>query len=139
VYCASKAAVLSLTPSFAHAYAARGVRVNAVCPGLVDTPVNDVVLAGIAPLRGVELAEYGRSRLEAVPLSRLADPREVAEVIAFLLSDASLYMTGQTTGSAPASVTTARPDVVAVGRDDVRAALEQQERRCAPRYRWPHP
>ncbi len=108
MYRASKAAVLSLTRSFAHAYAARGVRVNAVCPGLVDTPVNDVVLAGIAPLRGVELAEYGRSRLEAVPLSRLADPREVAEVIAFQLSDASLYMTGQTTGSAPASVTTAR-------------------------------
>jgi NAD(P)-dependent dehydrogenase (short-subunit alcohol dehydrogenase family) len=52
VYSASKAAVLSATRSFAHAYAGRGVRVNAVCPGLIDTPMNDVVIDGIAPLRG---------------------------------------------------------------------------------------
>jgi NAD(P)-dependent dehydrogenase (short-subunit alcohol dehydrogenase family) len=95
VYGASKAAVLSVTRSFAHAHAARGVRVNAVCPGLVDTPMNDVVLEGIAPLRGVEPGELGGSRIAAVPLGRLADPREVAEVIAFLLSGASSYMTGQ--------------------------------------------
>ena len=95
VYGASKAAVLSLTRSFAHAYAGRGVRVNAVCPGLVDTPMNDVVIEGIAPLRGIAPAEFGDSRIGAVPLGRLADPREVSEVIAFLLSDASSYMTGQ--------------------------------------------
>ena len=94
-YAASKAAVLSVTRSFAHAYAERGVRVNAVCPGLVDTPMNDVVIERIAPLRGLEAHDYGRARLAAVPLGRLADPREVAEVIAFLLSDASSYMTGQ--------------------------------------------
>ena len=63
VYGASKAAVLSMTRSFAHAYARRGVRVNAVCPGLVDTPMNDVVLEGIAPLRGIEPVELGRSRI----------------------------------------------------------------------------
>jgi NAD(P)-dependent dehydrogenase (short-subunit alcohol dehydrogenase family) len=95
VYGASKAAVLSLTRSFAHAYAGRGVRVNAVCPGLVDTPMNDVVIEGIAPLRGLETDEYARSRIGAVPLGRLADAREVAEVIVFLLSDAASYMTGQ--------------------------------------------
>ena len=95
VYGASKAAVLSVTRSFAHAYAGRGVRVNAVCPGLIDTPMNDVVIDGIAPLRGLEPDAYGRARLAAVPLGRLADPREVANVIAFLLSDASSYMTGQ--------------------------------------------
>lgn len=95
VYGASKAAALSLTRSFAHAHAARGVRVNAVCPGLVDTPMNDIALDGIAPLRGVAPDELGRSRIAAVPLGRIADPREVAEVIAFLLSGAASYMTGQ--------------------------------------------
>ena len=87
--------MLSLTRSFAHAYAGKGVRVNAVCPGLIDTPMNDVVLEGIAPLRGTEVDEYARSRIGIVPLGRLADPREVAEVIVFLLSDAASYMTGQ--------------------------------------------
>ncbi len=95
VYGASKAAVLSVTRSFAHAYAAQGVRVNAVCPGLVDTPMNDVVLEGIAPLRGVGPGELGGSRVAAVPLGRVATPLEVAEVIAFLLSGAASYMTGQ--------------------------------------------
>jgi len=95
VYGASKAAVLSLTRSFAHAYAGRGVRANSVCPGLIDTPMNDVVIEGIAPLRGMETDEYARSRIGMVPLERLADPREVAEVIVFLLSDAASYMTGQ--------------------------------------------
>jgi NAD(P)-dependent dehydrogenase (short-subunit alcohol dehydrogenase family) len=95
VYGASKAAVLSLTRSFAHAWAGRGVRVNAVCPGLVDTPMNDVVNEGIAPLRGLDAEELARSRVGMVPLGRMADAREVAEVIAFLLSDAASYMTGQ--------------------------------------------
>jgi 2-keto-3-deoxy-L-fuconate dehydrogenase len=95
VYSASKAAVLSLTRSFAHAWAARGVRVTAVCPGVVDTPMNDVVLEGIAPLRGLDPDELARSRIGMVPLGRMANPREVAEVIVFLLSDAASYMTGQ--------------------------------------------
>jgi NAD(P)-dependent dehydrogenase (short-subunit alcohol dehydrogenase family) len=95
VYGASKAAVLSLTRSFAHAWAGRGTRVNAVCPGLVDTPMNDLVLEGIAPLRGVDADELARSRVGMVPLGRMADAGEVAEVIAFLLSDAASYMTGQ--------------------------------------------
>ena len=95
VYGASKAAVLSLTRSFAHAWAARNIRVNAVCPGVVDTPMNDVVVGGIAPLRGVDPDELARSRVASVPLGRMAAPREVAEVIVFLLSDAASYMTGQ--------------------------------------------
>ena len=54
-----------------------------------------MVLEGIAPLRGTGVDEYARSRIGLVPLGRLADPREVAEVIVFLLSDAASYMTGQ--------------------------------------------
>ena len=97
--------MLSATRSFARGYAGRGVRVNAVCPRLVDTPMNDVVIDGIAPLRGVEPDEYGRARLGAVPLGRLADPREVAEVIAFLLSDAASYMTGQSVNATGGMIT----------------------------------
>jgi NAD(P)-dependent dehydrogenase (short-subunit alcohol dehydrogenase family) len=95
VYSASKAAVLSLTRTFAHAWAARGVRVNAVCPGVVETPMNDVVLAGIARARGVPVAAVEEARRVAIPLGRTASADEVAGVIAFLLSDAAGYMTGQ--------------------------------------------
>jgi NAD(P)-dependent dehydrogenase (short-subunit alcohol dehydrogenase family) len=95
VYSASKAAVLSLTRTFAHAWASRGVRVNAVCPGVVETPMNDVVLEGIARARGVSVAAVEHARREAIPLGRTASADEVASVIAFLLSDAAGYMTGQ--------------------------------------------
>jgi NAD(P)-dependent dehydrogenase (short-subunit alcohol dehydrogenase family) len=58
VYGSSKAAGLSVTRGFAHAYAGRGVRVNTVCPCLIETPMNDAVIDGIAPLRGVESDKY---------------------------------------------------------------------------------
>jgi NAD(P)-dependent dehydrogenase (short-subunit alcohol dehydrogenase family) len=94
-YGASKAGVLSITRTFAHAWAGRGVRVNAVCPGVIETPMNDVVLAGIARARGVPVAAVEAARRDAIPLGRTASADEVAGVIAFLLSDAAGYMTGQ--------------------------------------------
>ena len=95
VYSAGKAAVLSLTRTFAHAWARLGVRVNAVCPGVVETPMNDVVLEGIARARGVSVGSVEDARREAIPLGRTASAEEVARVIGFLLSDAAGYMTGQ--------------------------------------------
>ncbi len=95
VYSASKAAVLSMTRTFAHAWAKRGVRVNAVCPGVIETPMNDVVLDGIAAARGIDRGEVERARAAAIPMGRAAPPEEVASVIAFLLSADSSYMTGQ--------------------------------------------
>ncbi|HEY2789755.1 MAG TPA: SDR family oxidoreductase [Gaiellales bacterium] len=95
VYSASKAALLSLTRTFAHAWAARGVRVNAVCPGVVETPMNAAVLAGIAAARRTSVAAVEDARRAAIPLGRTAAAAEVAGVIAFLLSDAAAYMTGQ--------------------------------------------
>jgi NAD(P)-dependent dehydrogenase (short-subunit alcohol dehydrogenase family) len=94
-YAATKAEILGITRSFAYALAPRNVRVNAVCPGIIDTPMQDKVLAEVALLRGMTSADLGEARLRSVPLGRSASADETAGVIWFLLSDAAGYMTGQ--------------------------------------------
>jgi NAD(P)-dependent dehydrogenase (short-subunit alcohol dehydrogenase family) len=94
-YAASKTTVLSVTRSFAYALAPRNVRVNAICPGIIDTPMQDKVLDGVAALRGVSAQELSDKRTEMVPLARGAAPSECAAAIWFLLSDESSYMTGE--------------------------------------------
>ncbi|TPJ63445.1 SDR family oxidoreductase [Mesorhizobium sp. B2-7-1] len=94
-YAASKTTILSITRSFAQALASRPVRVNAICPGIVDTPMQDMVLAGMARLRGMELSAMDEARNKTVPLGRPARPEECAGAIWFLLSDEAGYMTGQ--------------------------------------------
>lgn len=94
-YASTKAAVLSLTRSFAYAFAARDVRVNAVCPGIIDTPMQDAVLAKVAAARGVPINELVAARNAVVPLNRAASADECASTIWFLLSSESSYMTGQ--------------------------------------------
>jgi NAD(P)-dependent dehydrogenase (short-subunit alcohol dehydrogenase family) len=94
-YAASKAAVLSMTRSFAAAYAARGVRVNAVCPGIIDTPMQQHLVAHVAASIGRPVDSLEQERLGSVPLGRAGSPVECAAVIAFLLSADSSYMTGQ--------------------------------------------
>ena len=95
VYCASKAAVSSITRSFAHAYAPRGIRVNAVLPGIVDTPMQDAFLAAAAEARGTTAEALADARLGAVPLRRTSAPTECAETLVWLLSPAAGYLTGQ--------------------------------------------
>ncbi|HVW18866.1 MAG TPA: SDR family oxidoreductase [Solirubrobacteraceae bacterium] len=95
VYCASKAAVSSITRSFAHAYAARGIRVNAVLPGITDTAMQDDVLVGMAAARGSTPEAVHRARLAAVPLGRTSPPSEMAETVVWLLTPAAGYLTGQ--------------------------------------------
>ena len=94
-YTMTKAAVLGVTRSFAYALAPRRVRVNAICPGIVDTPMQDVVLERIAGLRGLTVEELSEARIRTVPLGRTSSADECAGVIWFLLSDAAAYMTGQ--------------------------------------------
>lgn len=94
-YAASKTTILSITRSFAYALASRPVRVNAICPGIVDTPMQDTVLAGMSKLRGMELSAMNEARNKTVPLGRPARPEECAGAIWFLLSDEAGYMTGQ--------------------------------------------
>jgi NAD(P)-dependent dehydrogenase (short-subunit alcohol dehydrogenase family) len=84
-YCASKAGVLGATRSMAQHLAPEGIRVNAVCPGYVRTPM----LAPALTHPGVEEHMIGQT-----PLGRLAEPVEIGRVIRFLLSDEASYVTG---------------------------------------------
>ena len=95
MYAATKAAVLSLTRAFAYANAARNVRVNAIVPGIVDTPMQDNVLDGVARVRGMSVEALKEQRNRSVPLGRASSAEECAGAIWFLLSDDSAYMTGQ--------------------------------------------
>jgi NAD(P)-dependent dehydrogenase (short-subunit alcohol dehydrogenase family) len=96
-YAASKAAVISLTHQAARALAGQGVRVNAICPGIVNTEFNWRLdeLIGVKR-QGLAQGEFLRQRAAAVPLGRLAEPDDVAAVVVFLASPAGSYITGQT-------------------------------------------
>jgi NAD(P)-dependent dehydrogenase (short-subunit alcohol dehydrogenase family) len=87
-YCASKAGLVGLTRVLAVEWAARGVRVNAVCPGYVRTPMVanalDQGLLAEQPLR------------DRTPADRLAEPAEIARAVVFLASSDASYVTGQT-------------------------------------------
>ena len=94
-YAASKTTILSITRSFAYALAPRRVRVNAILPGIVDTPMQDEVLERVAPMRGLTAEELQDARTKLVPLGRGSSPEECAGLVWFLLSDEAAYMTGQ--------------------------------------------
>lgn len=88
VYGASKAAVLHLTKSAAAALGSSGVRVNAICPGVVETPMWNQVKSERTP-------EEVEAIVHSISLGRTAAPGEVAEIVAFLADDRSGYITGQ--------------------------------------------
>jgi NAD(P)-dependent dehydrogenase (short-subunit alcohol dehydrogenase family) len=97
IYSASKAAVQCITRTFAHMHAARGVRVNTVCPGIIDTPMQDLVMAKAAAARGIATEELRESRRKAlIPMQREGSPDECAVTIVALLGDEMVYVTGQT-------------------------------------------
>ena len=84
-YAASKAGIIGLTKSLAKELAVRGVRVNALAPGFVDTAMT----ADLSP-------ELRQSALSAIPMGRLGAPEDIAHAVAFLASDHAAYITGQT-------------------------------------------
>ncbi|HWJ44871.1 MAG TPA: glucose 1-dehydrogenase [Gaiellaceae bacterium] len=87
-YTASKGAVLSMTRELSVEFARRGVRVNAICPGPVETPL-------LMRLFAEDPAAYERRRVH-IPIGRLAQPREIAQGALFLASDDASYVTGST-------------------------------------------
>ena len=86
-YVASKHAVVGLTKAAALEYAADGVRVNAVCPGIIDTPM-------VQRLIGGREADYEATIPTRQPIGRLGTPAEIAESVAWLCSDAASLVTG---------------------------------------------
>ena len=95
-YCATKAAVISYTQSAALAMAPHGIRVNAIAPGVVDTPMWS---AGRRAVRAVRGAAAGREEAPvglAVPLGRMGTPDDIAGAAVFLASDEARYITAQT-------------------------------------------
>ena len=90
LYCMTKAAIASLTQCMGMDHAHQGIRVNAVCPNEVNTPMLRTGFArrGFDPDTAV--AELGRT----VPIGRIAEPEDIADVVLFLASDAARYMCG---------------------------------------------
>lgn len=95
-YGASKAAVIQLARVAAKEGAAHGIRVNSIAPGGVETPIWSEVpfFADLVRDKGSEEAAYKAMASMATPLGRYAKPEEIAEQIAFLLSDKAAYITG---------------------------------------------
>lgn len=83
-YAASKAGIIGMTKALAKEYAARGIRVNAVAPGFIDTEMTEGLTEDVK-----------KAILDRIPLNALGAPEDVANVVAFLVSDKAKYITGQ--------------------------------------------
>ena len=94
-YAASKAAVVALTRSLAQEVAEFGVTVNAVLPGDVDTALKRWGLELETLVTGQPYEEVVAAAVARIPLGRLATPEDVAQLVAFLASDAAIFITGQ--------------------------------------------
>ena len=84
-YCASKAGLLGMTRSMAAQLGPLGIRINAVCPGFIETPMLQM---------GLDIAEVRAGFEQAAPLGRIGQPREIGDAVAFLMSPKASFITG---------------------------------------------
>ena len=94
-YCASKFAVIGLSQSLALEFAPHKINVNALCPGVVDTPLWEEAAADYAGKRGIKKSQWREDLIRGIPLGRLGSTEDVADLAVFLASHRSDYITGQ--------------------------------------------
>ncbi|MDA9554941.1 SDR family oxidoreductase [Pelobium sp.] len=93
-YCASKAGLLGLMRSWAMEFAPKNILVNAIAPGWVNTDMAQEGLQGIADGIGISKAEFFDIAMQSVPLKRMSEPQEIADLVSYLVKQSSI--TGQT-------------------------------------------
>lgn len=93
-YCASKAGLLGLMRSWAVEFAPENILVNAICPGWVNTDMAQSGLQGIADGIGISKSAFYDIAMQSVPLKKMSEPQEIADLVAYLLKQTSI--TGQT-------------------------------------------
>lgn len=94
-YAASKHAVVALTKQIGLELSSHGILVNCVCAGIVDTPMWDLIDREVAALQGVPLGSVRASAVDRIPLGRIEQPEDVANMVAFLASSDAGYITAQ--------------------------------------------
>jgi meso-butanediol dehydrogenase / (S,S)-butanediol dehydrogenase / diacetyl reductase len=94
-YAASKHAVVALTKQFGLELAQYGILVNCVCPGIVDTPMWDLIDREITRVQGVPVGSVKDRAVASIPVGRIEQPVDVANLIVFLASDDADYITAQ--------------------------------------------
>lgn len=95
-YAASKAALRNMVASLASLFQPRGIRVNTLAPGLIDTPLTARLNDELARRRGISVAAIEAERAAAIPMGRAGSADEVADAALYLLSRQSSYLTGAT-------------------------------------------
>ena len=87
--------MIGFTKALALEVASRGITVNAICPGWVDTEMARSGMDQIAATQGISVEEFKKHALEAVPIKRFLEPEEVAQLVLYLASDKTGGITGQ--------------------------------------------
>ncbi len=94
-YCASKSGLIGLTRALSQELAGRGITVNAICPGWVDTDMARQGMKSHAEQLDVSIEEFRRRALSMVPIGRMLEPSEIADLAVYLASEAASGLTGQ--------------------------------------------